>query len=644
MPQSIHKTAILIIFIFLYGCELFVYEPEGEHYVDLSEEPGVVNVFWEESGDTIGVWQKAKLHYNFSVEPQVTPLQVFLYLDGTEISSATNGEPLKFNSYDLEDGIYKAYLILVATSGTESLADRLRLETTIAVDSTKHIWVDNGELGQVAIKDIKLQENGSLKIEWEKYQRPRFARYEIRQSLGCSFSCIKATIDVADSTTWVDLEYDGHPRSYWIWTKDFAGRRQNGPRKYFETSRRPSSFVDARAENCEITFSWTKSVYPLAFDSYSILRASTTEYPWDARSLVSVDDLNQTQAKVSAALGSEITYYLGVQSKSAIMRSDTIRVPVGLRFPNNMSDIGLLKYNEDLDQYFAYDRTQGTIALLDASNMEILSSNQVKPAKAPGGRSFTYSENRNQFVVTVENLIKVFDTNSLKLIKTLDLNDLYPSTYLPRLYDSNKIFLNDNGVLWYTLASYQYPYRRPKGTGALDLDSETLIEELHFPKSKNGFFSVHPEGKLFYARIDEKSGNSFYKFEENSVISVFSPNGSNDIHIRDDGNYYYQITYPGSSGDSENDNPKIEFKPLTSNRAFWSVNIGDISTFTLDKKSNRFSYVSKSEGGLVFRSLNDGSIIEKIDYPKVSTGKTYYLTHDIIWLRDGYYSRIENMR
>ena len=620
------------------GCDLFAYKPHGTHRVELSKEPQKLEISWNQSADTLGIWGYVSLKYNFDVAPEAVPLKVFLFLGDQEVSQVNLGNPITFDSSRLKDGIYKSYLIITATSGTGSLADHLGLETNIVVDSTKHIWVDNGKLAQVEITNFTLQKNGPLKIEWEKYPRPRFAGYQIREGTSCYHGCIRKEFNAIDSTSWVDYNYDGRPRTYSVWVRDVnVGIIRKGPDKLFQTSRRPSTLSSVQKGTNEITFKWGKSKYPIPFHAYAISKGTGLSY--GIRDLITIDDINQTEATVPAALGSEAFYYLNVQSKSEendvpyfTFRSDTVKVAIGSRFPGDISDISLLRYNDTNGRYFVYDRTQGYLYLIDSGNMNILSSKDIGSHNI-----YTYSASRNRFVVASENQIKIYDSKSLNLIKTINLKDLYPSITSPRFFGLSPLNLSNDGILWYGIARYHSPSTISIGVGAIDLDTESLIDSLGFDKGEDRYISVKPDGQYFYGNIEEKSGYGLYKFDGTSVSLLYPTGNLLDIRFSPDGQSYYGFKYPGSG-------TVMELRSLNDNSLTWSITLQDISGFTVDRKNNRFSYISKTEGGLVTRSFTNGSVISTIDYAKVSTGKAYTITNDIVWLTNGFYEKLKDLQ
>ena len=50
------KISIVVIFLLLTGRDLFVYKPHGTHYVELSRVPQKLDISWNQSSDTLGIW------------------------------------------------------------------------------------------------------------------------------------------------------------------------------------------------------------------------------------------------------------------------------------------------------------------------------------------------------------------------------------------------------------------------------------------------------------------------------------------------------------------------------------------------------------------------------------------------------------
>lgn len=616
---------LLITLSLLVGCDFFVFNPEGNHHVKIDSEPKKLDVSWENSGDTLGVWGDVKLSYDIELDPDASPREVYLYLGEEEVSRVDFGDTLAFESFDLEDGIYKSYLIASASSGTKSLVDRLGGETALAVDSTKYIWVDNDRMDEISIKNFTLRDDGSLKIEWEQYQRPRFTSYEVYEDISSKY---RTEITDIDSTSWIDYNYDGRDRDYYIKAKYSKWDNAEGPKKTFSTSREPSSLTDIhRIGSTQIKFEWTKTRYPHPFRSYSIVRYDDLFYPTE-QIFTEILEIDKTETQITSPLGSEYFYYLNVSSypfrdyhdpQSKI--SDSVRVSVGLKFSDNISDIKMLAYDSTRGRFVVF--SEGNLFSLDSSSKEILKSVNIGNYE-----KIAFSESLNQIVTSKEDKIYVYEGTSFGLIKTIDFSDFYPSLSPARISD---LMLDKNGILWYKKREYDYA----RGAGAIDLNTEQLVDSLNFNDNSDTYFFVHQDAQLFIGNIEEKSGYAIYEYDGTNVKTFRPLDGVSKVRFSPDGDSYYGIS----------NYHDLILKRLSDHKTIWKITLPrDRNSFSVNHEKNNFSYISREEGGMITRSFVEGSVIGKIEYAKTSLRADYFTSNDIVWLRNGFYEEIINLK
>lgn len=644
MTQRVILVAILLLFIT--ACDNLVYSPDKENYVEIDPEPTPLHISWNQAQETIGVWDRVTIEYDVDIEVELFSLDVFLSINGDVVAEAKEGKPLVWDTTTMRDGLYEASLIATARSGTGSLAERLGAEKSITFNTEKNIWVDNGEMDRLKAPEFTLLDDGSLKLEWEQYNRPRFKGYSVIEKEICNVRCERIFIEAADSTSWIDLNYDGRDRTYAIDVVDMRRRdNKHGYEATFTTSVKPTRLLDVSSRNySETVVNWEKTNYPISFFSYTIIDKYHPDH--NPEVISEVRNIEQTTTTFPSPFGMRHRFYLATNSYSIFNSNSAFYIPsstipldvtVGQTFGEEISNVGFLHYNRHSENYLMY--ADGTLHLLDESTLEIVNSRDVATSGFLEAMEFiTYSEARNEILFADDYMLRIFDMTTLQPLKEIDLRGIYPDTDYPLV---SNLRLDSDGNLWYSTGYKFYnSYRFSQGIGALNVDTGQKISGTHFDSGRTGYGNIHPDGEYIIAYIEELWRDpGFFKYNNGSLEHIYSPLTVNAVDFLGDGTTFFGLSRSGIGFGG------IEVRIVKDNTLVWSMDLpDDLHGFWYSTEDNHFSYVSESEGGLMLRSFMDGSVIDQVSYEKVSLDASYHVENDVVWLSNGIYERLDELK
>ena len=620
------KGTLLVLALFISACDIFTYKHDKTNFVEVDSEPGNLEIFWETLPDTLVIWDELTINYDIKIDVDIRSLDVYLLIDDQPVATNRAGDPIVWDSRKTSNGIKKATLSAVARTGTGSLGDNIGVEKSISFTDSKYFWVSNGMLSMVRELEFTLLENGALKLEWEEYNQPRVKGYSVMESTTCPPGCERVYLDSPDSTSWIDYNYDGRDRTYSIKTIDFrSGGDVEGRNATFSTNVTPTELINVETTgNSETKFTWERNRFPYSFYSYNI---ASKENHGNYVTIAEVDDIDQTEAIIPTPLGTWDYFHFYSKSVSQYgntTKIDTVKVRVGKLFDEDITNIRLLKYDEATQTYFL--SSESHIYLFDANTLEMILSKEIVYSSF-----YTHSETRNQFVITFDSIVQIFDTTTLQLVKEIDLRNLYPDLEMPLI---SQLRLDNGGMLWYSrgyrIGNSSY-YSR--GLGAYNIETNTLLSNFHTNTHGDGYGTIHPDREYFIARIQSISSDpSIYRVtSENSFMFHYTPAISRPVNFIDDGSRYF-----GFNGQFT----ELHVRTTADDVEIWKISLPpDFKSFNHNVTRNKFSYISESEGGLIIRSFDNGSIIETIDHAKVALDQNYQPVKDVIFLYNGLYEK-----
>jgi len=245
-------------------------------------------------------------------------------------------------------GEHQLNIVVTTHSGTGSLADMLEAEGFIYTESW-NFSVINPAPEPVIITNI-FNNNGVLKMEWEKSTDPNFAKYEIFKVISGGASSYY-NVSNQNTTSFEDSAFMGGNVGYYIYVHRKNGYATIGPTKSFSDE---AVVISARwIKDCEVELSWPKCKYNKAFRCYSLSDNDGNTWP-------EITDINTTSVSGDfGRLGKSIKYHLWVSPKGYALGywSDT-ELAVGQSFPyfgnfwkNNVNNDILLTNDKFLYRY-----------------------------------------------------------------------------------------------------------------------------------------------------------------------------------------------------------------------------------------------------------------------------------------------------
>jgi len=202
----------VIVTSLLSACD---YSPAGSHFEEIDPNPEVIaDISLNQQQDTVVAQGNLSFVFNVSLLGH----SVYGYQLKLDKSILAEERSLAgsyfFQSKKYKDGYHELQLLIVANSGTGSLADKSGAEI-VEVYRTWTVYVDNGPPSAVAVTSVK-PEDGQLKIEWQPYKRPGFQKFELVKTLNGIRQDPVATFTDPSATSWIDDSYVGGPVSYYV--------------------------------------------------------------------------------------------------------------------------------------------------------------------------------------------------------------------------------------------------------------------------------------------------------------------------------------------------------------------------------------------------------------------------------------------
>ncbi len=181
-------------------------------------------------------------------------------------------------------GWHQIDIVVTTNSGSGSIADLLSAEGFVYTRSWK-FHAKNMAPGPISITNI-FNNNGALKIEWEKNTDTTFANYILYKSYDSGHLYIPVgNVTNQNTTSFEDLSFIGGTAAYFVGVNLLNGHGASGTVRSFTDD---SVTLSARwIKDCQIELSWNKCSYNKAFKSYQI-------YSNDHNLSQEVSDINTT--------------------------------------------------------------------------------------------------------------------------------------------------------------------------------------------------------------------------------------------------------------------------------------------------------------------------------------------------------------
>lgn len=169
--------------IFISGCE---YHTDKEYFSD-AKMPDHVNVSVV-LNPSVSVYNISdEMSFNgYAIADSLKCFGMQVFVDETQVyMQANNYFYFSLKAADFTDGYHKLTVVITTNSGSHSLADLLGTEGFNSAFSWD-LFIDKMPLSGVQITRI-FNDKGLLKLEWEKFDKANFGRYEVLQTVTDQF-------------------------------------------------------------------------------------------------------------------------------------------------------------------------------------------------------------------------------------------------------------------------------------------------------------------------------------------------------------------------------------------------------------------------------------------------------------------------
>lgn len=369
------------------------------------------------------------------------------------------------NGDKFSDGVHELKILLTAKRGNGSLAD-LFDKDGYTIERNWKFWVDNRLPVAVEITDIR-NDNGILRIEWQKYEAYNFLSYTlVRRVLNGSggyYSSEIAQRDQASSNFAHDSSYFGGTTSYYVMVTTRKNQSASSPLRHYADD---SCHIAATwIQGTWIQVSWNKIKYPGAVKSLKLFPHSN-QPPVLINSFDSVTftgdigvvgELNQIRL--------EITGFSPEIEKTVCKTTIALGEP-SFKFvkfmPNQVNDDLMLT---DFTKLFRYS----------TGNNQVMNSMNLPNGNSP----YIYSPSDDVMLCSSPN-------------RVLDPHTFTFTTMLIYAFRSDNLSLTSYGIVSNNTGSYLYDFRNMMALYHLDLpyySNSTITYDNRYLLLRTGSYS-----------------------------------------------------------------------------------------------------------------------------------------------------------
>lgn len=450
------RLLLVLALAALAGCDALSFRDEPFTKVDPT--PAAFTIDLAES-DTVGLWGTASVRFRYQGSP-VGPVEV--YLNGDLVATGAGEGPFQIETAGLADGAYPLRVVVVAGSGTGSLADRLGRET-ITAEVERVAVVDNAPPEPVDLVSARV-EDGLLSLRWEPYGRHNFSAYVVRRD-GGFYPATQHRTDDRGQTAWADPSYLGGRRMYQV-ALEAGGQVVVGEGVEVDhpipTFAGASRMADGRGQ-----LAWHPTPFTGAFKAYRLVpmgfpNSATVAYNEAVDDTVAVDDARD-------AFGLGTWYALTTLGRGGVEVTSHFRVFFDPASPLH----GPVVSASTGGTVFGVEVQTGQPALYEAATLKrhaVASlpelSYWLALAVSPSGRLAVLDVTRRRAYE--------LDRATLAVIRQIDLRHVATATI--EVAEWSRVLLTDDGVLYMGFAPTgitprdSYPYLL-----AVDLDTGEVV-------------------------------------------------------------------------------------------------------------------------------------------------------------------------
>jgi hypothetical protein len=531
MPSfnSIKYTFLKLIipsFLCIAGCE---YSPDDVYFENIPyKEPESLTITINYDTDTILLLNPTYVNFNLDNRNLIIySFTVILNDDKVIYSSRAYNGTFYLNPNSISSGTHKLTITATTSSGTGALSDVLNKDVqTFKLDKT--LLVDYYPPDPVQITRLEIVD-GTLKLEWEKYQRPNFTNYRIEiydvsQEGSPRQVNDRIKIEKQDSTSLLHKAFLGGKFRYQVFVFAQNVHREVGSNyKYFELEYPP---LQLETTLDSITVTWPKCKLNNSFGRYELHKA----YSHSGSLLHTSTDINDTVFVFrDVGLGSVIAFdwkIFAANNNGSVANYSLYSQTILGEFFKNYTSFQPLVDNSALimDQYsnsvYKYDLESN--ALLNKIDLPLIKIPRLNNYHTVYHSSF----NSDYLCFSDGNNIFIHNNRDFKHIKTLATPSHDLITQIP--FVCSTIKLSNNNIMAFVmefdtyqsigLKKYVYLYNINKG----EYIDTLVFDDGNFSMP---YIALSSEGGFLYYNIyDQKR---IYKVAEHNTSLIGTITGNN---------------------------------------------------------------------------------------------------------------------
>ncbi len=509
----------LFPFTFLFSaCE---YSPDGENQVEVKKitEAPELNIKLNFDSDTlyVPINYNTKIEYS-TIDPLIKIASFFLDDNQLAISGPSGFFYIQYDNSKYQVNVpYILEVSFFRSTGSGSLADRLLQEGFLYSREITLIFVNEGII-EPQIKSV-INENGRLKITWERYNGFGFTSYIIRPN---DFENT-AVIEDQDITSCYYDGYIGYGITFKVLTT--ANGNTFHSRYYTLPPELPVLKPNIRGRDT-ILFTWEKSKFSENIEGYKVY-----EYFWQFNTrneILHITDPADTSFFYNAKFGVRTRYMLEIIPKKAPLfpydyASTTPELLCGINIENRglfSPARGIYSYRGDwVDDNFRLYK-YNTESRTDIDSLPVTSYH-------------TYCSYNGKWLLNSGYLeLHLIDAENMEIIKTYKPDGFMGESGLP-----GKYLIADNGIGLLAFPSGNYYF--------YDFINDAVVKKFNIQSSPDDHMEISPDGTFLAVKSFIEDGQSFktslYHFIDDSVTLVWQNKPDNFDFDREGNSFvYYQ--------------------------------------------------------------------------------------------------------
>ncbi len=435
MYQKLNILFLIFIMFLIQSCEYESKKIFQRETIKDPPAPSAYSVNLDLQSDTIFIYSTDIFMYDFSSDNKIWAVQ--FTLDGVDQYTGKSAcSSFHFKNGSLTEGFHTLVAELFVSSGTNSIADIIGAEGLL-MSKTWILEVNNSYYSQTYARPF----NGYLKISWPEYMSSDFINYSVYRRI----VSLDTLIQIQTSTEFFDSSYVGESGHYLI----KVNRRDVGELDWGEvilTREIPKAGVVVKDDN-QYFFSWTKSKYYNAVDTFLVIKDYFYPYAKLVKSTQNPDDTSLSIP--SSSFGESVNFTLKLvprkgniqykQSLCCLFQSDNSWEVVGYPFiPSVQSNIdGIQQANSS---EFVYVQNDDTVMRYSTSSRHLV---EKRTAKLCYGWSYPINikvtplrKYISSFHPCSNNLLCI-STNNFDDFTIHDISSVTPYGYNPVMSDNN---------------------------------------------------------------------------------------------------------------------------------------------------------------------------------------------------------------